>query len=413
MVKRFVSNNGLRVVFEPNNTVRSVSVGIWIGTGSRFEKKKENGLSHFIEHMFFKGTKDRTAQEIAESFDSIGGHVNALTSKEYTCYYAKVLDTHAKYAADVLADMYFNSTFEKKELEKEKGVVLEEIKMYEDTPDDLVHDLLSKASYGEHPLAYPILGTEQTLSTFSPEDLFSFMEEYYHAENVVISICGNVDETYVEYVQDLFSSLERSKSVSDKLEKPVFIPEKMVRKKDVEQAHLCLGYDGFSVDDDRIYSLILLNNALGGSMSSRLFQEIRENRGLAYSVFSYHSSFKDSGMVTIYSGSAEEQLDEVYNVISNTISEVRDNGLTDKELRNGKEQLKGGLMLALESTNSRMSRNGKNELLLGEHRTLDEITKSIDAVSMEEIKQTSKVIFDKDFSLTLISSDGQLPKSLQ
>ncbi|WP_280768930.1 M16 family metallopeptidase [Salipaludibacillus daqingensis] len=412
MIKRFVNHNGLRVVFEPNHTVRSVSIGIWIGTGSRFEKKNENGMSHFIEHMFFKGTKDRTAQEIAESFDSIGGHVNALTSKEYTCYYAKVLDTHAKYAADVLADMYFNSTFEKKELEKEKGVVLEEIKMYEDTPDDLVHDLLSKASYGEHPLAYPILGTEQTLASFSPEDLFAYMDQYYHAENVVISICGNVDENYIEYVQELFSSLERNTS-KNSLDKPAFIPEKMVRKKDTEQAHLCLGYDGYPIDDDRVYSLILMNNALGGSMSSRLFQEIRENRGLAYSVFSYHSSFKDSGMLTIYTGSAHEQLDEVFDVTMNTIASVRDNGLTEKELRNGKEQLKGGLMLALESTNSRMSRNGKNELLLGKHRTLDEITNSIDAVTMNDIKQTSEEIFNKDFSLTLISSEGQLPKSLQ
>jgi len=413
LIKRFVNNNGLRIVFEPNNTVRSVSVGIWIGTGSRFEKKEESGLSHFIEHMFFKGTKDRTAQEIAESFDSIGGHVNALTSKEYTCYYAKVLDTHAKYAADVLADMYFNSTFERKELEKEKGVVLEEIKMYEDTPDDLVHDLLSKASYGEHPLAYPILGTEQTLSSFSPEDLFAFMAEYYHAENVVISICGNVDESYVEYVQELFSSLERKTTTYDELKKPIFIPEKMVRKKDTEQAHLCLGFDGYPINDDRIYSLILMNNALGGSMSSRLFQEIRENRGLAYSVFSYHSSFKDSGMLTIYTGSAQEQLDEVYDVVMNTLNEVRDHGLTEKELRNGKEQLKGGLMLALESTNSRMSRNGKNELLLGQHRTLDEITKSIDQVTMEEVKSTSDEILANDYSLTLISSEGELPKSLQ
>ncbi|PYZ93096.1 peptidase M16 [Salipaludibacillus keqinensis] len=412
MIKRFVNNNGLRIVFEPNHTVRSVSVGIWIGTGSRFEKKNENGLSHFIEHMFFKGTKKRSAHEIAESFDSIGGHVNALTSKEYTCYYAKVLDTHAKYAVDVLADMYFNSIFEKKELEKEKGVVLEEIKMYEDTPDDLVHDLLSKASYGDHPLAYPILGTEQTLSSFSPDDLFSFMDQYYHAENVVISICGNVDESFVEYVQELFASLERKKNTTQ-LEKPSFLPEKMARKKDTEQAHLCLGFDGYPIEDDRIYPLILMNNALGGSMSSRLFQEIRENRGLAYSVFSYHSAFKDSGMLTIYSGSALNQLDEVYDVIMDTLTDVRKMGLSDKELRNGKEQLKGGLMLALESTNSRMSRNGKNELLLGKHRSLDEITKAIDEVTMEEVKQVGEEIFANDFSLTLISPDGQLPKSLQ
>ncbi|SER59609.1 M16 family metallopeptidase [Salipaludibacillus aurantiacus] len=413
MIKRISSKNGLRIVFEPNHNVRSVSVGIWIGTGSRFEKKEENGMSHFIEHMFFKGTKTRTAQDIAESFDSIGGHVNALTSKEYTCYYAKVLDTHAKYAVDVLADMYFNSTFTKKEMEKEKGVVLEEIKMYEDTPDDLVHDLLSKASYGEHPLGYPILGTEQTLDSFSSEDLFSYMNQYYHAENVVISVCGNVDESYIDYIEELFAPLKKKTENSVNLEKPSFLPEKLVRQKDTEQAHLCLGFDGYKVSDERIYSLILLNNALGGSMSSRLFQEIRENRGLAYSVFSYHSAFKDSGMLTIYSGSAQEQLEQTFEVIMNTLQEIRENGLTNKELHNGKEQLKGGLMLGLESTNSRMSRNGKNELLLGRHKSLDEIVTSIDQVTMEEIMNTSEDILSKDFSLTLISPDGRLPQSLK
>ncbi|RKL69044.1 peptidase M16 [Salipaludibacillus neizhouensis] len=411
MIKRYVSENGLRVVFEPNHTVRSVSIGVWIGTGSRNEDKQENGLSHFIEHMFFKGTKTRTAQELAEAFDSIGGHVNALTSKEYTCYYAKVLDTHAKYAADVLADMYFNSQFETKELNKEKGVVLEEIKMYEDTPDDLVHDLLSKASYGEHPLAYPILGTETTLESFTQEDLLNFMNKYYHADNVVISICGNVDESYVEYVQELFASLKR-KPANDTLEKPIFIPDNIVRKKDTEQAHLCLGFDGYRINDPRIYSLILMNNTLGGSMSSRLFQEIRENRGLAYSVFSYHSSYNDSGMLTIYSGSAQAQLDNVYDVIINTIDEMRQHGLTEKELRNGKEQLKGGLMLGLESTSSRMSRNGKNELLLKQHRTLDEVARSVDNVQMKDIQETCEDIFSKDFSSTLISPEGKMPATL-
>ncbi|MCR6107018.1 insulinase family protein [Salipaludibacillus agaradhaerens] len=412
MIKRYKCKNGVRIVFEPIETVRSVAVGIWVGTGSRFEKKEENGMSHFIEHMFFKGTKSRSAHEIAESFDSIGGHVNALTSKEYTCYYAKVLDTHAKYAVDVLADMYFNSTFEKQELEKEKGVVLEEIKMYEDTPDDLVHDLLSKASYGEHPLGFPILGTEQTLGSFSSDDLFSYMKQYYHANNVVISICGNVDESFVSYVEDLFSSLPGTSLTDVKLEKPAFLPDKIVRQKETEQAHLCLGFDGYALDDDKIYALTLMNNALGGSMSSRLFQEIRENRGLAYSVFSYHSAYKDSGMLTVYAGSAPEQLEQTFDVMLETIAKVADNGLTDKELKNGKEQLKGGLMLGLESTNSRMSRNGKNELLLGKHRSLNDITKAIDSVTMADIKATSQDILSKEYSLTLITPNGKLPPSI-
>jgi predicted Zn-dependent peptidase len=412
VIKQFVGNNGLRIVFEPNNTVRSVSIGIWIGTGSRFESKQENGVSHFLEHMFFKGTKSRNAQQIAESFDSIGGHVNAFTSKEYTCYYAKVLDTHATHAVDVLADMYFNSLFDKNELKKEKGVVLEEIKMYEDTPDDIVHDLLSKASYGEHPLGYPILGTEETLDSLSSESLIKYMDQYYNAENVVISICGNVDEKFVSYVEKVFSPMKQGSGIDKSLTKPDFKSEIIARKKETEQAHLCIGFEGFPLHAEEIYSLILLNNTLGGSMSSRLFQEIRENRGLAYSVFSYHSAFHDTGMLTIYAGTAQRQLDELYEVLMDTVGKIREEGMTEKELKNGKEQLKGSLMLGLESTNSRMSRNGKNELLLGRHRSLDEIIEEIDKVDLNKVKETGERIFSKEYSLTLISPEGKLPKGV-
>ncbi|ADU30705.1 M16 family metallopeptidase [Evansella cellulosilytica] len=412
MIKRFTSDNGLRIVFEPNNTVRSVAIGIWIGTGSRFETKQQNGVSHFLEHMFFKGTKSRTAQQIAESFDSIGGHVNAFTSKEYTCYYSKVLDTHAKHAVDVLADMYFNSIFDTNELNKEKGVVLEEIKMYEDTPDDIVHDLLSKASFGEHPLGYPILGTEETLSQFSAESLIEYMDQYYNADNVVISICGNVEEDFVQYVQEVFSKMKKGKS-NKTLNKPTFNSDRIARKKDTEQAHICIGFEGFPLNNEQIYSLILLNNTLGGSMSSRLFQEVREKRGLAYSVFSYHSAFHDTGMVTVYAGTGQNQLDELFEVLMNTVNIVKTEGMTEKELQNGKEQLKGSLMLGLESTNSRMSRNGKNELLLGRHRSLDDIIHSIDQVTLDMIKETSDQIFSKDYSLTVISPKGDLPKAIQ
>ncbi|MBU9714503.1 M16 family metallopeptidase [Evansella tamaricis] len=412
MIKRFVGKNGLRVVFEPNHNVRSVAIGIWIGTGSRFESKQENGVSHFLEHMFFKGTKSRSAQQIAESFDSIGGHVNAFTSKEYTCYYAKVLDSHAEHAVDVLADMYFHSTFDKNELDKERGVVLEEIKMYEDTPDDIVHDLLSKASYGEHPLGYPILGTEETLSQFSPESLFEYMDQYYHADNVVISICGNVDESFVKYVEDVFSPMKKGPEKTKPFEKPLFNSDRIARKKEIEQAHLCIGYEGFPLHDEQIYNLVLLNNTLGGSMSSRLFQEVREKRGLAYSVFSYHSAFHDTGMLTIYAGTAQKHLDELFEILMNTVKDVQETGLTEKELENGKEQLKGSLMLGLESTNSRMSRNGKNELLLGRHRTLDEIIEAIDNVTMDKVAETTEQIFSKDFSLTLISPNGKLPNGV-
>jgi predicted Zn-dependent peptidase len=411
MIKKYTCQNGVRIVLENIPTVRSVAIGVWIGTGSRNEIPENNGVSHFLEHMFFKGTKTRTAREIAESFDSIGGQVNAFTSKEYTCYYAKVLDTHAKFALDVLADMFFHSTFVEEELMKEKNVVLEEIKMYEDTPDDIVHDLLSKAIYENHSLGYPILGTEETLATFSGDTLRQYMHDNYTPENVVISIAGNIEETFISEVEKYFGSYEAGKDKKEE-QKPVFHTNQMARKKETEQAHLCLGFEGLQVGHDDIYSLIVLNNILGGSMSSRLFQEVREQRGLAYSIFSYHSSFQDSGIVTIYGGTGASQLDVLFETIKETLEKLKSEGITEKELNNSKEQLKGSLMLSLESTNSRMSRNGKNELLLKEHRTLDEIIRQIDDVQMEGVNELANSIFDEQFSVSLISPDGILPKGL-
>ncbi|MDT0159339.1 MULTISPECIES: pitrilysin family protein [Bacillaceae] len=411
MIKKYTCQNGVRVVLENIPTVRSVAIGVWIGTGSRNEHPGNNGVSHFLEHMFFKGTKTRTAREIAESFDSIGGQVNAFTSKEYTCYYAKVLDTHSKFALDVLADMFFNSTFVDEELNKEKNVVLEEIKMYEDTPDDIVHDLLGKAIYESHPLGYPILGTEETLETFKGDTLREYMHETYTPENVVISIAGNISDSFIQEVEKLFGSYEAGKQERNQ-EMPVFHSNRVSRKKETEQAHLCLGYEGLPVGHKDMYSLILLNNILGGSMSSRLFQDVREQRGLAYSVFSYHSSFQDTGMVTIYGGTGAKQLDVLFETIQETLATLKRDGITEKELKNSKEQMKGSLMLSLESTNSRMSRNGKNELLLGRHRSLDEIVEQIDKVSEAGVNEMANSIFSDQFSVSLISPDGVLPKNL-
>lgn len=391
-------------------TVRSVAIGIWIGTGSRNETPELNGISHFLEHMFFKGTKTRSAREIAESFDSIGGQVNAFTSKEYTCYYAKVLDTHAPFALEVLADMFFNSTFDEEELLKEKNVVYEEIKMYEDTPDDIVHDLLSKAVYQNHPLGYPILGTEDTLQTFTGDTLKQYMKDAYTPENVVISIAGNISDAFIKEVESYFGSYQGQRAVQLD-QKPSFNTNQITRKKETEQAHLCIGFDGLQVGHDDIYELIVLNNILGGSMSSRLFQEVREQRGLAYSVFSYHSAYQDSGVVTIYGGTGAKQLDVLFETIQDTLSKLKQNGITEKELNNSKEQLKGSLMLSLESTNSRMSRNGKNELLLSRHRSLDEIIEQIDLVTKAEVDKMANNIFNDQYSLALVSPDGEPPKT--
>ncbi|MFJ7854534.1 M16 family metallopeptidase [Peribacillus frigoritolerans] len=401
MIKKYTCQNGVRIVLENIPTVRSAAIGVWIKTGSRNETPELNGVSHFLEHMFFKGTTKRNAREIAESFDSIGGQVNAFTSKEYTCYYAKVMDNHASYALEILADMFFNSTFDGEELKKEKNVVYEEIKMYEDTPDDIVHDLLSKAVYENHPLGYPILGTENTLETFNSDTLKKYVHDMYTPDKVVVSIAGNVDEKLIKEVESYFGSYQGG---GDRLElvKPSFHENRITRKKDTEQAHLCLGYNGLEIGNDKTYSLITLNNILGGSMSSRLFQDVREQRGLAYSVYSYHSSYQDSGMVTVYGGTGTNQLDSLYETIQETLDTLKRDGITEKELRNSKEQLKGSLMLSLESTNSRMSRNGKNELMLGEHRSLDDIIIKIDEVTEDTVNELANQIFT-EHSLSLVS----------
>ncbi|WP_339248266.1 pitrilysin family protein [Bacillus sp. FSL R5-0523] len=408
MIKRYTCQNGVRIVLENNPTVRSVAIGVWIGTGSRHETPEINGISHFLEHMFFKGTSTKSAREIAESFDRIGGQVNAFTSKEYTCYYAKVLDEHANYALDVLADMFFNSTFDENELKKEKNVVYEEIKMYEDAPDDIVHDLLSKATYGNHSLGYPILGTEETLASFNGDSLRQYMHDYYTPDRVVISVAGNISDSFIKDVEKWFGSYE-AKGKATGLEKPEFHTEKLTRKKETEQAHLCLGFKGLEVGHERIYDLIVLNNVLGGSMSSRLFQDVREDKGLAYSVYSYHSSYEDSGMLTIYGGTGANQLQQLSETIQETLATLKRDGITSKELENSKEQMKGSLMLSLESTNSKMSRNGKNELLLGKHKTLDEIINELNAVNLERVNGLARQLFTEDYALALISPSGNMP----
>ncbi|MFB7139507.1 M16 family metallopeptidase [Gottfriedia sp. NPDC056225] len=412
MIVRHTCKNGVRVVIENISTVRSVALGVWIKTGSYNETPELNGVSHFLEHMFFKGTKTRNAKEIAESFDSIGGQVNAFTSKEYTCYYAKVLDTHADYALEVLGDMFFNSTFDEGELEKEKNVVLEEIKMYDDTPDDLVHDLLSKVMYETHPLGYPILGTEETLKTFNGDTLRQYMNDFYTPDQVVISIAGNIDESFIKRVEDLFGNYEgKKKDVNFGI--PTIHYGEISRKKETEQAHLCIGYRGLELGHKDLYPLIALNNILGGSMSSRLFQDVREQKGLAYSVFSYHSAYQDSGMVAIYGGTGKSQVNQLFETIQETLKVLKADGISEKELINCKEQLKGNLMLGLESTNSRMSRNGKNELMIGHHRSLDEIIKLIDDVTIENVNDIANFVFTDDYAVALVSPDGIIPSNLK
>jgi len=412
VINRYKLDNGLRVVVENIPTVRSVAMGIWVKTGSRYEGKSNNGISHFIEHMLFKGTEKRSAQEIAEAFDSIGGNLNAFTSKEYTCYYAKVLDDHTELGLEILSDMFFNSKFDEDELNRERNVVIEEIRMYEDTPDDQIHDLIAKSSFEENSLGYPILGSEDVLHSITRETIKGYMNEMYTLENIVITIAGNVPENIVDIIAKYFGSYDVKGSIKD-FDSAIFSPREALKIKQTEQAHIAFALPGLSLADENMYSLILLNNIIGGSMSSRLFQEIREKRGLAYSVFSYHSSFQETGLFNIYAGTAPRQIDEVVDLIQNILVEIKDKGITEKEINKGKEQLKGSLMLSLESTNSRMNRLGKNELLLGQHLSLDEVVNRINSVDVNSIQEIIDRVFNHPFAFSIISPLEVQPKSLR
>lgn len=401
--------NGLRIVGEEIPSLRSVSIGIWIATGSRYENEANNGISHFLEHMLFKGTEKYTAREIAEVFDGIGGQVNAFTSKEYTCFYAKVLDEHFDIALDTLSDMLLHSAFQQEEMDKEKKVVIEEIRMYQDTPDELVMDILAENIYGKHPLGYTILGLEDNLKSFSSEELRSYVGTHYRPDNIVIAIAGNVSqEKAVSAVEQLFAGMPAvSERTESSLVKPPFYTNFQVREKDIEQVHICLAADGLEAGHPDLYALVLMNNALGNSSSSRLFQEIREERGMAYSVFSFHSSYQDSGMFGVYAGTSPEHVDEVLRLIIDICDEMAENGLTVEELRKGKDQVKGSMMLSLESSSSRMSRLGKNELVLGREVLLDETIAGINAVTQADVKRVAQSLLRQKYAIAAVGPVSQ------
>ncbi|WP_426447008.1 M16 family metallopeptidase [Paenibacillus sp. S-38] len=401
---KYTLTNGLRVVVEKIPTTRSAAFGIWVKTGSRHESQSQNGISHFIEHMLFKGTDRYSAKDIAEIFDGIGGNVNAFTSKEYTCYYCKVLDEHLPLAVDVLADMFFHSVLDPVELAKEKNVIYEEISMYEDTPDDMVHDLIAKAAFEDHSLGYTIIGTQENLAAMDSGTLREYMNSHYTVGNTVISIAGNVNDDVIALMEKHFGAFAAHGTPAE--ETPLsFHSNLQYHKKKTEQNHICLSLPGLSAKDERLYAMVLLNNAIGGGMSSRLFQEIREKRGLAYSVYSYHTSYQDGGLFTIYTGTAPKQTDEVLKVTLEMMSELKEKGLSEAELRKGKEQMKGSLILSLESTSARMNRLGKNELMLGRHYSLDEMIERVEAVEMEHISSLIGSMLSNPFAVAMVGQN--------
>ncbi len=397
MYQKVTLRNGIRVVMERIPHFRSVSIGLWFGVGSIHEDPEELGLAHFIEHMLFKGTKRRTAKQIAEAMDCVGGQINAFTAKECTCYYSKVMDEHLPLSLDLLSDMVLHSVFEEGELEKEKGIVLEEIYMYDDSPEDLVHDLLSQAYFGSHPLSQPILGTPEGIPKYTKGHLIDFYKKHYLPRNLVISVAGNFeDDTLLHLIESHFGDWSGETAPISKISPVQPRQDILYRHKDIEQIHLCLAHPGISMGNEDIYPMLLFNNIFGGGMSSRLFQRIREDKGLAYSVFSYPSNYTCDGLFTIYAGMKPAQTPEVLDLILMEIDLLKKDGILDSEFIMGREQLKGNYILGMESTNSRMTSIGKAELLLGKVIDPAEVLERINKILPEKVNDVIHRIFAQD-----------------
>ena len=394
--------NGLRVVGEKLSHVRSCNVGIWVKVGSMNESPEENGMSHFIEHMVFKGTKTRSARDIAEEMDMVGGQLNAFTSKECTCYYAKVTDDELELAVDILADLALRPVFDEKELNKERGVVLEEIAMVEDTPEDLVHELLADAQY-DGSLRYPILGPGKLIRRYTREDMVRYWSRHYVPQNMVLSIAGNYDwDAFLQMVERYFDEFPNQNGEEAPFVEQHFVSGRKARSKDTEQLHICMGFPGVESNHDDIYPLSVFNNALGGGMSSRLFQRIREDLGMAYSVYTYASSYRGVGSFNLYAGTNPENGKTVIREIQEQMALFLRDGLTDKEFRSAKAQLRGGFLLGLESSSGRMQSLGRGMLLFGKTRTPEETIARIDAVTMDSVMEIAGRVLRSEPSAAIV-----------
>jgi len=398
MFRKEVLDNGLRVVTEKIPSVRSVSIGVWVDVGSRDEQAGEEGLSHFIEHMVFKGTRRRTAEAISREIDALGGELNAFTSREGTTFYAKVLDEHVGQGIDLLADIFHDSRFDAQDITKEKQVVLEEIRMVEDDPEDYLHDLHTKNAFRTHPLGRPILGEVATIQALRRAQVLAFRKRHYRPSQVVISVAGNFSfGPVLKQLATAFGGPWGRGPASSRRMPPTVARGVRVRPKPLEQAHMCFGMKGLSQCDKDRYGVYVLNAILGGGVSSRLFQEVREKRGLAYSIYSSAMCFTDSGLLTVYAGARPEAAPRVMGLVLSELRRLQAKPVARPELARAKSQLKGNLMLGLESTSSRMSKLAKDEMHYGRHVPLREIMADIDAVSVEQLSRLSRDLFDERY----------------
>ncbi len=413
-IRRTEFSSGLRVVTERMTGVRSVSIGVWVLAGSRDEPPRISGSSHFLEHLLFKGTASRSALDIAQAFDAVGGDINAFTAKEYTCYYARVLDHDVELAVDHLADMLQHSLIRKSDLDAERQVILEEIHMHEDSPEDVVHDVFTETLWPDHPLGRPILGVATTIQAAGRASVHRFYKRLYVPGNFVVAAAGNV--RHEELLGMLAERMETGRAIADGApsgwnlraagRSPAPSGRRLVKRRKTEQAHICLGTNGLARTDPERFAFLIANTALGGGMSSRLFQEIREQRGLAYSVYSYHSQYTEAGIFTCYAGTTPARADEVIRLLRHELEDVAGGGLTAHEFERAKGHVKGSLVLSLEDPGGRMSRLGKSEISHGEILSVDQTLRRIEDVTLADARGVAERVLSQPMTLTVLGPFG-------
>jgi len=417
MSSEIVLGNGLQIITKSISHVRSIAVGIWVDAGSRYEAPSLNGISHFIEHLMFKGTARRTARQIAEALDEVGGQLNAFTTKEYTCYYARVLDEHFNLVIDVLNDMLFHSRFEVKDIDQERKVIIEEIKTYEDVPDELVHDLFTATIWPGHSLGRSVVGNQEVISNLSRQDIINFYQKYYVPGNIVIAVVGNFQpEIIIEKLEKTFGGL-KGKTQPRSLVCPTAYSSVNCYFKDTELVHLCFGTQGLPFNDAKTYVFQLINIILGTGLSSRLFQEIREQRGLVYSIYSYPRAYRDTGLFGIYAGLSKENIATVITLIIKEIKKIQENGVSELELQRAKNHYRGNLLLSLESVIAQLGALGKSQLYLGRVISPEEVLEKINRVTREEIKEAANELLKTELftlaSIGPVNNGNALEKSIR
>ena len=390
-------SNGVRVITETIPSVRSISVGVWVFTGSRDESAELSGISHFIEHMVFKGTKKRRMHQIARRLESVGGYLNAFTSKEYTCYFARALDEHLQRSIDVICDLVLQPTFPEKELEKEKDVVIEEIKMYEDVPEDLIFDRFESVVYKDHNLGRPVIGFPETVRSFTRPDLLGYLDERYTPDRTVLAVAGHADhDRVVRYAEKAFAASERGIAREGAKSTAGYSPGTYTEERVIQQAHLIMGNRGFGIHDDRRIALSVLNTILGGGMSSMLNQNIREKFGYCYNIYSFINLHSDTGDIGVYMGTDRAKVNHAERLIRRELDKLAQKPVSDRLLSQAKSQVKGSIMLGLESMSNRMMRVARQELYFGKYFTLDEIIDSVEQVTADDVQRIAQDLFAPD-----------------